>query len=226
MSSKSDYSPEEWSVLVRAPLLAGMSLTLADPGGPIEAAKEALATMRVMTDAGSQAELLLAVSQEAKTMLEARKNPIGDFELDASRAGDHILEELGRVDRILRAKATTEEAAEFRVWLGRAAQAAADAAKEGGFLGFGAVKVSEGEQKMLDQLGAALSGGAAAPPPGTPRIDLELCTGCGICADLCPDVFEMDDDGFSRVLDGYECDDTACCIEAVEHCPEGAISIE
>jgi hypothetical protein len=36
------------------------------------------------------------------------------------------------------------------------AQAAADAAKEGGFMGFGAVQVSEGEQKMLDQIRGAL----------------------------------------------------------------------
>jgi hypothetical protein len=36
------------------------------------------------------------------------------------------------------------------------AQSAADAAKEGGFLGFGAVQVSEGEQSMLEQLRVTL----------------------------------------------------------------------
>jgi hypothetical protein len=36
------------------------------------------------------------------------------------------------------------------------AQAAADAAKEGGFLGFGAEQVSKGEQAMLEQLRAVL----------------------------------------------------------------------
>ena len=53
-------------------------------------------------------------------------------------------------------KATAEESAAFRQWLLATAQAAADAAKEGGFLGFGAVQVSEGEQNMLDQLRAAI----------------------------------------------------------------------
>jgi hypothetical protein len=38
-----------------------------------------------------------------------------------------------------------------------AAQAAADAAKEGGFMGFRAERVSEGEQRMLDRLGEVLS---------------------------------------------------------------------
>ena len=37
-----------------------------------------------------------------------------------------------------------------------AAQAAADAAKEGGFMGFGAEQVSAGEQQMLDQVRAVL----------------------------------------------------------------------
>jgi hypothetical protein len=37
-----------------------------------------------------------------------------------------------------------------------AAQAAADAAKEGGFMGFGAEQVSVGEQQMLDRVRTAL----------------------------------------------------------------------
>jgi hypothetical protein len=41
-------------------------------------------------------------------------------------------------------------------WLVAAAQAAAGAAKEGGFMGFGAEQVSAGEQQMLDQVRAAL----------------------------------------------------------------------
>ena len=47
----------------------------------------------------------------------------------------------------------------MREWLRSAAQEAANAAKEGGFFGFHAVRVSEGEQRMLDKLDEAL-----APP--------------------------------------------------------------
>jgi hypothetical protein len=36
------------------------------------------------------------------------------------------------------------------------AQAAADAAKEGGFMGFGAQQVSQGEKEMLDQVRSAV----------------------------------------------------------------------
>ena len=46
---------------------------------------------------------------------------------------------------IVAARATPEETAAFGEWLVTAAQAAANAAKEGGFLGFGAEQVSKGE---------------------------------------------------------------------------------
>jgi hypothetical protein len=57
------------------------------------------------------------------------------------------------------AKADSEEAVAYREWLHAAAQEAANAAKEGGFLGFHAERVSEGEQRMLDKLTEVL-----APP--------------------------------------------------------------
>jgi hypothetical protein len=54
------------------------------------------------------------------------------------------------------AKASPQEAEAFRRRLVAAAQAAADAAKEGGFMGFGAEQVSAGEQQMLDRVRGAL----------------------------------------------------------------------
>jgi hypothetical protein len=69
------------------------------------------------------------------------------------------LTELRAVDGMVAGKATPEETEAFRTWLITTAQAAADAAKEGGFMGFGAVQVSEGEQAMLDQIRGALGEG-------------------------------------------------------------------
>ena len=63
-----------------------------------------------------------------------------------------ILDELRAVNRIVSEKATPEDAAAMREWLLAAAQEAANAAKEGGFMGFHAERVSEGEQRMLDRL--------------------------------------------------------------------------
>ena len=54
--------------------------------------------------------------------------------------------------RLLVDRLTPEEREQFREWLKTAAQRAATAAKEGGFLGFRAELVSEREQQMLDRL--------------------------------------------------------------------------
>jgi hypothetical protein len=67
-----------------------------------------------------------------------------------------VLEELRGVNELVTAKATPQEAEAFGRWLVAAAQAAADAAREGGFMRFGAEQVSAGEQRMLDQVCAAI----------------------------------------------------------------------
>ena len=72
-----------------------------------------------------------------------------------------ILDELREVNRIVSEKASPEDAAAVREWLLEAAQEAANAAKEGGFMGFHAERVSEGEQRMLDSLGEALAAPSA-----------------------------------------------------------------
>jgi hypothetical protein len=157
MTSKADYTEEEWVRLRRAPFVAGLAISIADPGGPIEIAKETLATLKAASTPPSQEELLVAVSQEIHSLVNQKQNPMAGFKPDSSAlAGKMILDELMGVSEILTAKATPEEADAFRRWLLAAAQAAADGAKEGGFMGFGAEVISEGEQRMLDELRAAL----------------------------------------------------------------------
>ena len=153
MTSKQDFSDEEWARIRRAPLVAGVAISLADPGGPIELAKETMATLRSATLPPSQEELLASVALDVQAMTQHKQNPLGDFK---PGGGPQVLEELKAVNQLVTAKATPQEVEAFRGWLLAAAQAAADAGKEGGFLGFGAERVSAGEQQMLDQVRAAL----------------------------------------------------------------------
>ena len=153
MTTKSDFSDEEWARLRRAPFVAGMAISIADPGGPIEVAKETIASMRVASVPPSEEELLLSLAHDIQAMAQQNRNPMGDFKpTNAALAARQVLDELRAASEIVTAKATPEEAAAFRRWLMTTAQAAADAAKEGGFMGFGAEQVSQGEQAMLDQL--------------------------------------------------------------------------
>jgi hypothetical protein len=157
VTSKASFTDDEWERLTRAPLVAGMAITIADPGGPIEISKEMMATLRAATVPPSQEELLAALALDIEAAVQQKSNPARNFKpTSAATAGTEILDELRAVDAIVADKATPEETQAFRHWLVTAAQAAADAAKEGGFIGFGAVQVSEGEQAMLDQLRSAL----------------------------------------------------------------------
>jgi hypothetical protein len=153
MTSKQDFTDQEWTRIRRAPFVAGFAISLADPGGPIELAKETMASLRSATLPPSQEELLASVALDVQAMAQHKQNPLGDFK---PRGGRQVLEELRGVNELLTAKATPQEAAAFRGWLVATAQAAADAAKEGGFMGFGGEQVSAGERQMLDQVRAAL----------------------------------------------------------------------
>jgi len=58
----------------------------------------------------------------------------------------------------------------------------------------------------------------------TPVVDQEECIGCGLCADLCPEVFQLVDEK-SVVIGPDKCD--SCDIEAaVDSCPVEAITME
>ena len=59
------------------------------------------------------------------------------------------------------------------------------------------------------------------------HVDHDTCIGCGVCPSVCPEVFEMRDDGLSHVIvdtvpDGSE--DAAK--DAEESCPVDAITVE
>jgi len=160
MTSKADFTDEDWARLKRAPFVAGMAISLADPGGPIEAVKETAATLKTVraAEGGGRGELVGELAREVVADAGQRKNPLGGFKPSSgANAGVEILGELGDVNRILAEKATPEDAAAMREWLLETAQEAASAAKEGGFMGFHAKRVSEGEQRMLDSLRDALS---------------------------------------------------------------------
>jgi len=53
------------------------------------------------------------------------------------------------------------------------------------------------------------------------KINKGVCIGCGSCASICPEVFEMDDDNKPIVKKQKK---IPCVKEAIEACPVDAIS--
>lgn len=56
-----------------------------------------------------------------------------------------------------------------------------------------------------------------------PKVNEELCIGCGTCESLCPSVFKVEN-GKSHVV-GEGCADCNCQ-EAADSCPTTAITVE
>jgi hypothetical protein len=154
VTTKDAFSEEEWTRIMRAPFVAGLAITLADPGGPIEAAKETMATLKSATNPPSREQLLTEVALDIQSLAQQKKHPLKGYK---PASGTQVIDELRAAKELVAAKATPEETAAFGSWMMASAQAAAEAAKEGGFMGFHAHQVSDGEQAMLDEVGKAVS---------------------------------------------------------------------
>jgi len=61
------------------------------------------------------------------------------------------------VAALLQAKATAEEASEYKRWIINVAYKVAAAAKEGGVFGFGGTQVSGSEVNIINEIGEAIN---------------------------------------------------------------------
>jgi hypothetical protein len=161
MTHKAAFTPEEWTQLRILPSLVSGGVSAADPGGLIGAFKEATAGIKAMYESLQQSniELMKALFEDhsrpdmpdPKALLGegARDQQIANFKAAVGAQIDQAM-------KLLDQKALPAEALAYKQMLMQVAERAANAAKEGGFLGFGGVKVSEAEQSYLNELGKML----------------------------------------------------------------------
>jgi hypothetical protein len=152
MTAKSEFNAEEWDRVAQAPALAALTVMLADRGGAI---RESIALGRAYTEArGQQGTELIQALVASPPRLDP--SDVGDPKQLRTQLPERIREAVATVE----ARATPEEAQEYREFVLRVADVVAHAAKEGGVLGIGGKQVSEQERAALDELRGTLG----APP--------------------------------------------------------------
>ncbi len=55
------------------------------------------------------------------------------------------------------------------------------------------------------------------------KVNKDLCIGCGACQAVCPEVFEIEDDGLATVISIINDNVKEDAIDAKEGCPTSAI---
>lgn len=162
MANKQAFTPEEWTKVLESVVLSGMAVTAADPSGIIGLLKESFASAGMLakakSDPGANAIVKDVIaefetSEGRSKMQEAiKKRFAGASQTDISARSVDALRE---VSAILDAKAPADAPA-FKNWLHQISTKVAEAATEGGFLGFGGEKVSDAEKATLTDIDKAL----------------------------------------------------------------------
>jgi hypothetical protein len=169
------FTPEEWKEVAAGPTNAGMMIAFAKLQGPIGLAKEmqAIYTVSVTDVMNSPSELQRAIGAQ---LAQQRDKP-EQTEEDKAKAkqaaenakGDpqaFFLEAITKAVALVQQKAP-DEAATYKAWLLESAGKTAQAAKEGGFFGFGGTEVNPEETASIERLKAALDAPPAPAPPAT-----------------------------------------------------------
>lgn len=160
-AKKGKYSAEDWMRVLKGPFAAGAAIMAASPSGLGGGLKEVTAMLGTMVEAAKVAthdSLLGMLKADFNTRQDELQQAIQD---DLKAAGDNtVAGAIGLCKNAVTAVRAAGDAADTEAYgalLMSVANGVANAAKEGGFLGFGGKLVNDKEQAALDALKAALA---------------------------------------------------------------------
>ncbi len=160
MSYRERFSEGDWDRIIAAPMLAGIAMTAAEPGGLWGAVRESTAAaggIRSAKESGGLLAEIAAAYENKDDRTTARNLLLGEVKgKKPAEIVEAALVELAAVKALIAAQAP-DEAAGFAAWISEIATRVAEAGTEGGFMGFGGEKVSANEKATLDRLSSALA---------------------------------------------------------------------
>ena len=163
MADKSNFTPDEWKLLLESVMMASLAVTAAEPSGLWGLLKEGFAGGRELAkakiDPGANALIKAVVADFGTSDGRSIARDGLKEKLTGSKSAEikvECVETLRQVGALVDSKAPSDAAA-FKTWLRQISQHVAEAATEGGFLGVGGVAVSEAEKATLTEISSALN---------------------------------------------------------------------
>ena len=164
MTTRADYTVEEWRTLSQLPVAVSLAVITSGKSNPMQRVLELTSMVQTLEDTRRQQpanELVIAVA-----IADGERPPDGGRSTgalpspDLSRGGAELrrqaVAQCRQAVSILAGRSTPTEAEGYKRWVLAIGRKVAEAAKEGGFLGFGGVPVSPEETETLNAVSAAL----------------------------------------------------------------------
>jgi hypothetical protein len=145
LTTKADFSPEEWDLVLEGPTHAGLTVSAAERGGTF---REAISMAKAYAEARKQAGESELLDEIVSAKPKVEKTRHANFE----ELKHYALGRIGQALALLEQKATPEEVADYRGFVVAVAERTATAKEEG------ETPVSAAEQAAIDEIKATLGG--------------------------------------------------------------------
>ena len=171
MTVKDQYSDDEWYLIATVPSMVGAAMAGAGQSGIIGTTKEAMASMKSIVAGKNDYpdnEVIGGILDKAESFSEAREKAgvfrdkaMADFKSHNIQSPDdfntYMLSNCQKAIALVTERSGAQAASEYRLWSMAIAEKVAQAASEGGFLGFGGEQVSDGEKQLLAKIEQTLN---------------------------------------------------------------------
>lgn len=170
MSNKASFTREEWDVLRDAPHAVGMAVAMAGSSGLFGTVSEMFSAGKLIADAATTGnELIKSLLDREELKVSQDRLKAAAKSQDPTKLADWILaiavDQSRKAVGILGARGALGEKDAYVKFLTEMANNVANAATEGGFLGFGGERVSVKEREAIaainNALGVAATGTSA-----------------------------------------------------------------
>jgi len=167
MPAKTDFTTDQWQAIRNAPQLVALATAAAGNSGLFGSLSEGMATASSIAEAVRGDQPLLREVFDKDEMRAAQEQIRGMLKSVTDKSSLNSVLQGAAADAVrtalaaLAAKGTKSDSDAFQSFLSGAADRVANASKEGGFLGFGGERISEGEREFIARLKSMLGGTAA-----------------------------------------------------------------